>query len=162
MKILVISDTHGHLSNLKRILAYNHYDRIFHLGDGEGDELKISLMADAPLEIVKGNCDIFSQLSNDLILTVAGQRMMLTHGHLYNVKRGMFDLVRTAKSNEAKYVFYGHTHVPFLQEIDGVAVANPGSLSYPRGYDGSTYIEMEIDENKKIQMTLKRVEDLPE
>lgn len=158
MKILVVSDTHSQLDTLQMVLSRGKYDKIFHLGDSEGDELKISLMSGIPLEIVRGNCDIFSQLSDTIITSIAGNNIMLTHGHRYYVKSGHDELVRAARQNGAKYVFYGHTHKPFLQNIDGITVANPGSLSYPRG-GGPSF--MELEENAgALKITLKYLDEI--
>ena len=62
MKVLVISDTHGRLSNLERVLdKVCPLDLILHLGDIEGDHEIIRSMAGCPVVAVKGNNDIFSK-----------------------------------------------------------------------------------------------------
>ena len=53
MKILVVSDTHRKLENLKVILEREQpMDLLIHLGDAEGDEDSIAEMAGCRLEIV--------------------------------------------------------------------------------------------------------------
>lgn len=60
MKILVVSDTHRKLENLKVILEREQpMDLLIHLGDAEGDEDSIAEMAGCRLEIVAGNNDFF-------------------------------------------------------------------------------------------------------
>ncbi len=53
----------------------------------------------------------------------------------------------------------GHTHRPFYENINGIIVLNPGSLSYPRqeGHKPS-YIIMNIDESGKIDVEIKYIE----
>ena len=69
---------------------------------------------------------------------------MMTHGHLYGVKSGASDLIRSAADRGADLLLYGHTHVAeerYLPEgaiIDGYRlpkplwIMNPGSLGAPR------------------------------
>ena len=47
----------------------------------------------------------------------------------------------------------GHTHVGSLEKIEGKIIANPGSISKPRGGSKKSYII--IDEDKVILKTLK-------
>ena len=50
MKILVVSDTHRKLENLKVILEREQpMDLLIHLGDAEGDEDSIAEMAGSPI-----------------------------------------------------------------------------------------------------------------
>lgn len=66
MKILVVSDTHRKLENLKVILEREQpMDLLIHLGDAEGDEDSIAEMAGCRLEIVAGNNDFFSNLPRE-------------------------------------------------------------------------------------------------
>jgi len=45
-------------------------------------------------------------------------------------------------------VFYGHTHLPHYEIIDGIHVLNPGSLAIP--FDGTlgSFAIVEISENE--------------
>ena len=92
-------------------------DRIWHLGDAEGCEDEIAKACGCPLEIVRGNCDIFSTLPEEIVLS-AGTRTAL----------------------------YGHTHCPLLKEVNGVTIVNPGSISFPRQSGGiPTYALLTAD-----------------
>ena len=45
---------------------------------------------------------------------------------------------------------YGHTHRPVIEEVGGVLVINPGSLTYPRQSNRKpSYIVMEMNENEE-------------
>ena len=72
MRILVVSDTHGHENNLERVLKkIRKPDHLIHCGDVEGNIYSI-LGTDTPYEIhaVRGNCD-YSGYSDELLLMVS-------------------------------------------------------------------------------------------
>lgn len=58
------------------------------------------------------------------------------------------------KGVEADVVCVGHTHVPFLLDVDGTRVVNPGSVGQPR--DGDPRASYVIIENGEIEF--RRVE----
>jgi putative phosphoesterase len=47
----------------------------------------------------------------------------------------------------ASIVLYGHTHVSMYKKIDGMIIANPGSITYPRGSEAG-YGIIEIENGK--------------
>jgi len=63
MKILVVSDTHGDLGNLERVLRIlgSRLDLLLHLGDGarDPDRLPRSSERSIPCLQVKGNMDSY-------------------------------------------------------------------------------------------------------
>ena len=102
MKILIVSDTHGHDRNLEIVLEQvGHIDHFIHLGDVE--------------EFWLGNYRVF-----------------ITHGNYYGVSIGTSRLQEEALSRKAQIVMYGHTHRPEVDIQDDITILNPGSLSYPR------------------------------
>ena len=61
MKILVLSDSHGNLSNMVRAVDQSAPRMILHLGDCWRDGEKLhELFPDIPFEQVPGNCDSVS------------------------------------------------------------------------------------------------------
>ena len=55
-----------------------------------------------------------------------------------------------ARSRQVQVVMFGHTHYPYLEEMEDLTVLNPGSLSYPRQPGRKpSYLVMEIDEQGK-------------
>ena len=40
---------------------------------------------------------------------------------------------KLAKENDARIVFYGHTHIAKVDQKDGIYFINPGSIAQPRG-----------------------------
>ena len=66
MKILVVSDTHGHEKNLMTVLnRVRPVDALIHCGDVEGGEDYIRAAAECPVYMVRGNNDYFSDLPRD-------------------------------------------------------------------------------------------------
>ena len=63
MKILIVSDTHGHDTNLIKVLKkVKPIDYLIHCGDIEGSEDKIRELAGCPCTMVKGNNDYYTEL----------------------------------------------------------------------------------------------------
>ena len=92
---------------------------------------------------VKGNCDngifnfVLTYIRN---ITINNVKITLTHGHIYN---------RNNLPEECGQIFlYGHTHVGSIEKIGDRIIANPGSISKPRGGSCKSYIT--IDEENII------------
>lgn len=154
MNILVVSDSHGNTELLKDIISRNRAwcDLVIHLGDNMLDinEVIRDFSNIAHLGVL-GNCDFASMYSNaktEGSFTAEKRRIFYTHGHKYNVNHGLDLLAFTAKFNKADIALYGHTHVAFCEEINGVLVVNPGSISSPRDGSGGTYAKITIKEDK--------------
>ena len=127
MKILVVSDTHRKLENLKVILEREQpMDLLIHLGDAEGDEDSIAEMAGCRLEIVAGNNDFFSNLPREKELRIGSYRVLITHGHYYYVSAGIADIEREAAAQGYDIVMFGHTHRPVMRLHKGCDCAQSG------------------------------------
>ena len=157
MKVLVVSDTHGHTENLERALEQEQtVDALIHCGDLEGQEDYIRALAECPCYMVAGNNDWFSDLDRELEVELEGIRLLITHGHNYGVSMNFSYLLEEGRSREADVVLFGHIHRPVLEKHDDIILANPGSLSYPRQRGKRpTYLVMEIDKNGKIRNNKK-------
>lgn len=151
MKILVVSDTHGHDENLMRALQRElPIDALIHCGDLEGSEGYIPEAVECPCYFVRGNNDFFSDLPKEEEFTLGNYRILVTHGHLYGVSMSTCVLEEEARSRQVQVVMFGHTHYPYLEEMEDLTVLNPGSLSYPRQPGRKpSYLVMEIDEQGK-------------
>ena len=155
MKILIVSDTHRRDENLKFVIEEEKpFDMLSHLGAVEGREQWIPEWAGegCMMAMVMGNNDFFSRLERELELEIGPHRALLTHGHYYGVSMGAEGLADEARSRGCDIAMYGHTHRPFLDNIGGVTVLNPGSLSYPRqeGHRPS-YMIMTMDHDGKVR-----------
>ncbi|MDR2185934.1 MAG: YfcE family phosphodiesterase [Treponema sp.] len=134
--ILVVSDTHGHIPSLRKVLDWageRHFDTAIFLGDGAEDLSRVSGGSGMPWLIIRGNGDPDLSLPPRASLVFAGHSFFLTHGHLYSLNEGFGLLAAEAADHGAEAVLFGHTHQPFLGREDGVLLVNPGSLGQPRG-----------------------------
>ena len=159
-KILVISDTHGRTKNLEKILPkVQPVDYLFHLGDVGRDADYIEVIAECPCVFVAGNNDFYSELPTERLPKIEDTRFFLTHGHNYYVNAHKTLLAKVAKEKGADVAVFGHTHVPFQEEVNGVLLLNPGSLSLPRQEDHyPTYMILYVSEGGKVEAELCRVE----
>lgn len=157
MKVLIVSDTHRQNGNLcKVIIEENPIDLLIHLGDAEGSEDYICSIAGCPVEIVSGNNDFFSRLPRERELTLGKYRVMLTHGHYYQVSLSMQYLKDEALHRGVDIVMFGHIHRPVLEHEEGLILLNPGSLSYPR-QEGRlpSYMVMEFEGDRDASFQIK-------
>ena len=156
MKVLIVSDTHGHDENLERaVMMETPFHMLVHCGDVEGREIFIEALVDSTCCIVAGNNDFFSDLPREEEIELDGNKVLVTHGNYYGVSMDISGVAEEAKSRDCDAVFFGHTHKPVIEEIDGVLVINPGSLSYPRQEGRQpSYAIMEIDRRGKVHFTI--------
>lgn len=125
MKICVCSDSHGRYERIEGMLLRERPDALLFLGDGERDIYRL----DIPLPevyAVCGNCDIGSSLPPSRSIELAGKRIFMTHGHYYNVKRGLSELRAMCEGHDA--VLYGHTHRQYEERCGDSLILCPGSL----------------------------------
>lgn len=140
MRYCVFSDSHQSADGMLRAIEAEQPDAMFFLGDGERDlSLVERRFPELPVYAVQGNCDYWSDLPNWLLCELDnGKKVFFTHGHLFAVKRDpeFTALIEAALSCEADIALFGHTHEPYLDEVDGLTVLNPGSIG---NYGDSTY-----------------------
>jgi len=128
--IVAFSDAHGAPLPQKLLQVASEADYVLYLGDGINGLGEI--MLHKGLHAVSGNCDIpcFPQ---EEVLELDGVRMLLTHGHKYNVKRDLLNVALRAKELDCAAVFYGHTHLAAIDDMGGVTLVCPGSPCYTAG-----------------------------
>lgn len=154
MKVMVISDIHGNIEYLNKALdryKEEEAEKLLILGDFGGYvhsstdyEVAEALnnMAGAIIA-VKGNCD--SEYIDDIFnfsltyiktIEINNIKITLTHGHIYEP----YNL-----PNECGKIFlFGHTHRGMIEQLGEKNIANPGSISKPRG--GTKHSYLIIDE----------------
>lgn len=151
MKIFVVSDTHGSVESfLEKIETMEKPDLIIHLGDYVRDGVKIEEITGIETIIAKGNGDYFETNYNyDELIIINDKRIFLTHGHKYNIRYDIDNLIYKGEELEADLILFGHTHVPLLFEEDNKLIMNPGSPNFPRDYARrKTFGIIEIEEEK--------------
>ena len=157
MKVLIISDTHGHNRELEKVLdKVKPIDALIHCGDIEGQEDYITALAGCETFIVAGNNDYFSALPREQEFILDGKKILLTHGHYYGVLMGNERILEEGRGRTADVVMFGHTHRPCLEQYDDITLLNPGSLSYPRQQGRRpSFVIMDIDKSGVLHYTTK-------
>ena len=124
----VISDTHGNREAMKKALAaQTGMEYVFHLGDYVRDAKWIEGKTRARVVYVKGNCDVGESANEFEEIVLMGQKIVLTHGHLLQVKYSYDRALYYAQEHGAKAILFGHTHHPYCEYVDGIWMVNPGS-----------------------------------
>lgn len=153
MKILVLSDTHGDISNSEHILKFysNAIDMVFHLGDHDGDAKVLQkLFPELQFHIVSGNNDFFSGTPANKMVFANGKKLLLTHGHKQRVNWNYNTISYWAEEQGADMVLFGHTHAALNEKIGNVLVFNPGSIYLPRDTRIPTFGLIAIEEDGTI------------
>lgn len=142
MKLLIMSDTHGDEEIIVRVKGY-HPDahKVIHCGDSELPYANPALQG---VERVKGNCDHDRNYLEEMLFQVNGDRVYVTHGHLYDVKNSPMKLIYRAKEVGAQIVCFGHSHVLGAEYIDDILFINPGSLLKPRRIEEKSFVTLTI------------------
>ncbi len=161
MKLMIASDIHGSAYYCRELLAALERelpDKLLLLGDilyhGPRNELPRDY---APKEViamlnplksrllcVRGNCDTevdqmvldFPILADYAVLSVDGQTLYASHGHVYHKEH-------LPPMNPGEIFLQGHTHVPLCEEKDGILCVNPGSVSIPKENSPHGYLILE-------------------
>lgn len=157
MKLFVISDIHGSLYYLKKVMERfeeGEYDKLLILGDelyhGPRNPLPKDYSPKEVIEIlnryqdriiaVRGNCDSevdqmvlnYPLMSDYTMLYLGKRRVYLTHGHIYNIDKPL-------PMKEGDVLLYGHFHIPMIEKRDGVYFLNPGSISLPKNESKNSF-----------------------
>ncbi|UTC50593.1 YfcE family phosphodiesterase [Treponema sp. OMZ 855] len=154
--VLLLSDTHGAVDAVRWILAAfsEECQACLFAGDGAQDIMTVVREAAAgkltipPVIIMaQGNCDcrlcppVFPDSENPKPFglpvyqqkMIAGQQILLAHGHLHHVELDGRKLSMTAENLGCTIAVYGHTHIQSIECFGGVTAVNPGSPLRPRG-----------------------------
>ncbi|MBS4702989.1 phosphodiesterase [Aeromonas veronii] len=156
MKLAIISDIHGSIIALERVLTQlepwqpDHYlllgDLLNHgprnpLPEGYNPAAVADRLNELAPQIiaVRGNCD--SEVDQMLLrfpitapynqLLIDERRWFVSHGHLYHP-----DEVQLPAGS---LFLSGHTHVPVLEWQGERVLMNPGSICFPRGELPASY-----------------------
>lgn len=150
MQLVVFSDSHGNFNALYQLVGkYPGADRFIFLGDGIVEfRFVVATYPEHKFLAVRGNCDFDSNYEAEDILQVGERLCFFTHGHTYDVKSNLNKLVGRAGVLGASVVLFGHTHTSLIQNVDGILLLNPGSVSLPRGGPASYGLITITDEGK--------------
>lgn len=156
MKILLFSDSHGYMQHMTRMInKHKDIDMVIHLGDMVRDAMKLKeLYPGIRVEIVRGNNDWMQEYPPEKLLELDGKKILITHGHVYNVKYDYHRIVYKGKATGADAVFFGHTHQAEEFFSDGMLVLNPGSIGASAQTSNPTCSLVEIREDRIISRFL--------
>jgi putative phosphoesterase len=145
MKIVIISDIHDNIDNLKLCLNYCHENRVEALlccGDIAKDETVqfISENFSKEIHLVRGNMCMFDE--NKIIsynnITYYGE---IARFKIDNIWVGLchepHKIDKVLELGNCSYIFYGHTHRPWEETRGQTKIINPGTLNGI--YDTSTF-----------------------
>lgn len=154
MKAVVISDSHGCSDNIYYVLSREKdISTVIFLGDGISDiEKAEEWFPEHRFICVKGNNDFYSSEDTVAYQHFEGTTVVMTHGHMYNVRYSNRDLISHAEGVMAQLVLYGHTHRAddTIDPLTGIRAVNPGALC-----DGRyAVIEFKRD---RVDVTLTRI-----
>jgi len=139
MKIAIISDTHDNLATLKIFLKFakeNKIQTLIHCGDVATGETLSYIAAEFgnSIYVAEGNMDFGHELEitakklpNVSYFKGFGQT------EINGLQIGFCHFKETAlhhcQTEKFDFVFYGHTHKPWEENINHCCLANPGNLA---------------------------------
>ena len=134
MKWLIVSDNHKDKYVVGDLVAIykDKVDAFIHCGD---TEMSASDMVWQDYLVVQGNNDFDKKFPMEVVEQLGDYTVFIAHGHTFGVRQTLSDLIEKAKEAGATFAFFGHTHVPTIEKVDGVWVINPGSINKPRQAD---------------------------
>ncbi len=150
MKAVIVSDSHNNFGSIRDIIEKERQiNLIIHAGDVQRDvediERAYPMLACAA---VLGNNDFFVRdMPYDRVFTFGNKKIFLTHGHRYGVKQSLLRVRMRALEEGADICIFGHTHIPYCENINGIWMVNPGT-------SWRTYALLEIDEDN-IKINIK-------
>lgn len=148
MRFFVISDTHGKLDKVYEIYkTLTSVDSIIHLGDYAKDAEELQKELGIDVISVKGNMDGAYGDTDFKILTTEYGKLFLAHGHMENVKMKYQNIFYKAEEEGCVAALFGHTHRPVFEELNGIYLINPGSLTLPSDGTQGSYALVETSPN---------------
>lgn len=130
MRILVLSDSHGRVSEMEKAIEQQpDAETVVFLGDGARDfELCRRFLTDKKIYCVCGNNDFYCDYPRNDVFWEKDVKTYITHGHYEFVKSGLGALIGNAHKAGCKLALYGHTHCQQTDYVDGMHLFCPGAL----------------------------------
>lgn len=158
MKIAVISDSHDIKSAIQDVKSYiTDSDMVLHLGDGAANIKEITSEFKGEVYAVRGNCDFQAEYPNERVIEVLDKKILMCHGHHYNVKMELNSIFYRGKELGVDVVLFGHSHLCIIEKQDGLILMNPGSIARGTGILRRSIGYLEIEEGKEIISYIKEI-----
>jgi putative phosphoesterase len=161
-KLLVISDTHGSITSLTKVLEWaagqlpptGTICAAAFLGDGISDLNRAANSTGFYCEwkLVNGNNDYDYTMPEAGVFDFEDNRFFLCHGHRHNLYGGYHSLITAARNSQANVVLFGHSHVPYQKTVEGILLVNPGSVGRPRSRIGASFAVIECKSGEQPQV----------
>ena len=150
MLVLVLADTHipRRARGLPDGLAprLESADLILHAGDLLVEDVVYELESYGPVRAVKGNVDGWDvQLPETLEFEAGGVAVAMIHDA--GPKRGRRGRMRR-RFPDARVVVFGHSHIPWLDDEEGLMLLNPGSPTDRRRSPNHTYALLRLEDGE--------------
>jgi putative phosphoesterase len=149
-RIGVIADTHIP-ARARRIpeAALRHFEEvelILHAGDLSSLAVLDQLSAYAPVEAVQGNVEL-----PEVTLALPVKRHIVVGGCIIGLVHILGErqhYVRNARREfpDARVVVFGHSHIPYVEDMDGLLLLNPGSATDRRRQPACTIALLTIED----------------
>ncbi|MBN2454352.1 metallophosphoesterase family protein [Candidatus Woesearchaeota archaeon] len=94
-----------------------------------------------------------------LPVKIIRKRLSIFHGTPKSMYEGVYpdgDLKSLSSMVNTRMLFLGHTHVPFVADVNKVLIVNPGSVGMP--FDGNPKASYAVVNTKNLTAGIKRVE----
>ena len=132
MKILVVSDAHGNIEDMKKLLdIYPNMDYYLDAGDNLSSVSQLT-----PYRSVKGNCDFYPFDEKAFIRTSIGGIFMR---HL--------PYILPEEKKGVKIFIHGHTHHYKVEDKGDYVQICPGSTSLPKDDSNGSYAIITIEDS---------------
>lgn len=151
MLIGVVSDTHRNRFAVLEVFEFfksKGVSTVLHLGDTADDVKEMDGFFGMEVVTIQGNTDFPQNGIEEVIYEAEGVRILMTHGHLHQVRRSLNFLARRARETDCSVALFGHTHVPYNNMVGDVLVLNPGSPYEPREGSKRSCAIIEVKDGK--------------
>lgn len=161
MIIGILSDIHDNLPNLSKCLTWckhHQVEKIIFCGDTTTAETLAFLASEFPGEIfiIKGSVELYDErqlekFSNLNYQGEIGQTEIdgLRFGFCHEPKK--INRVISRSTVPPHYIFYGHTHAPWLEKRNLTTVVNPGNLA--NTFHQATFATLDT-KSKKLELKI--------
>lgn len=150
---VIVSDSHRNRAALNKLDGvFAECDYIVHLGDLSTDGGYVRGKFPEKTIVINGNCDLDKVGDDEKVLEVEGVKILMCHGHKYSVKQRLDKLAYAALEKGCTVALYGHTHEARCDELGGVKLINPGTLSR---YSEQSYCYMTVHNGKVVEKIVR-------
>ena len=111
-----------------------------------------------------GNKAYLRTLLPEIRFEVEGKRFRLVHGSPRRMNEYLFadrdprSLARIAQGADADVLVFGHTHQPWVREIEGVLFVNDGSVGKPKDGDPrAAWALLTVQQGQSVQVEIRRL-----